>query len=326
MDVHVDIGAIVLYCDDSLLSVDIGLGYRFKKTYLDAWMFHDRVIYQSGDLELAYRSSVLEDEGGKYVICLEKQDSFAMTPKGGSVNDPELDEPIDRYESQQIEYIYRAFYLLNLYQEGNIGLYDVFFRFNYERVIAFKINVHSRNQAKNIVDERRYIVASNESDHLSRFIADHRDIPYDLIEGAISIFISAREQMDLAGFVQYMTVLEMLLINRDEKGPNDKGFSKKLAVSNRTAALLGESDKVRDDVSRMYELRSEVVHEGKWTSISENDLHMMESYARRVLLACLTRIDYELATVITPLTWLDIKTRLIDDLKEVVRNKGAYEY
>ena len=78
IDVSVDIFAIVIHCDESILGVEIGNGYSFEKVYLDALPHRDKLIDDYGIPNIEYKRSCLVDENGEFFICLKKHDIFQI--------------------------------------------------------------------------------------------------------------------------------------------------------------------------------------------------------------------------------------------------------
>ena len=78
IDVHEAIAGIVMFCDDSLLNVNIGNGYLFKKKRFEDLSFKDKIIDGQGRIANAYfLSRLIEDEVTSF-ICIEKEDVFQI--------------------------------------------------------------------------------------------------------------------------------------------------------------------------------------------------------------------------------------------------------
>lgn len=76
---------------------------------------------------------------------------------------------------------------------------------------------------------------------------------------------------------------------------------------------------------KFYRFRSEFLHEGDGTNISEAELHSLEEYARHVLQKCLLHCNTESAHN-AGVVWPKIKKHLIDNLKKQViaaKNTGT---
>ena len=57
IDVSVDIFGITIYCDESILGVEIGNGYSFEKVYLDALPHRDKLIDDLKNLKVLFRKN-----------------------------------------------------------------------------------------------------------------------------------------------------------------------------------------------------------------------------------------------------------------------------
>ena len=183
------------------------------------------------------------------------------------------------------------------------------------------VHSNSHNRSRNIVDQRKYSLTPDGITACNQFISDYGGEPFNLLKPSIDEFIWGIEQMDVpTGFEQYTTALEMTLLEKNAEG-------KKQKLANRVAVLLGTSPtdvaKIHGEMLEFYRFRSESLHEGDGTNISETELHCLEEYARHVLKKCLIRCKTELANDGGAL-WSEIKGRLVDDLKnKVIAAKGA---
>lgn len=327
IDVNVDISGIVMYCDESILELNIGRGYMLEKMYLDALPYKDKITDAQGSLNIEYMGSRLTDEKGTFFIVLKKNDTFQIDGEPIfpgvciSVNGPMYTAQLEPYKEQEMTYLYEVFSLLHLFQAGNIGFCDVFFDFSYKTLGIMDNNVHIRSQSRsrNIVDTRRYIVTNSVS--CNQFICDYSRTPFYILKPSIDEFIWGIEQIDIpTGFEQYTTTLEMTLLEKDAEG-------KKKKLANRVSILLGTSpadiSKIHSDMLKFYRYRSESLHEGNGANISEPELYSLEEYVRCVLKKCLIRCEH-LSSTNANITWSEIKRDLIDDLKtQVIAAKAA---
>lgn len=131
IDVNVTINGGILYCDDSVLGLQLGNGYSIVKTYIDDLPFKDKIMDGRGQLTIAYFSSVRSDENGKYLICLKKEDVHQIENplKGPGVytdKDMRCDNQIEAYNQKENEHLHKVFSLLRLFKAGNIGTKQIF--------------------------------------------------------------------------------------------------------------------------------------------------------------------------------------------------------
>lgn len=312
--VTINICALVLFCDESLLSVDIGHGYHFKKICLSDFPYKDRITYTNGELDIAYRLANAGTENDIFLMCLEKHDVLELPAKQIPTSSSHLEEPFEPYKEHESEYLGRMFSLLRIYQEGNIGRYDVFYDFDYKvgNAMSFHPHFHERYQTLNILDDRRYVVHDHNIDDVTRFLKEYSGRSYDLLQPAITEFVLGMERMDSSGFIQYMIALEMLLLQ------NDGSRCKSVQLANRVAVLIGSTDEeiqsIQSDVLTLYDLRSKYVHEGNWSAITADDLYRLEKYVRLVLQKCLAYCKYEIDHHDDRIEWPNVKNGLINDL------------
>ena len=324
IDVTVSITGIILCCDKNIQSINLGNGYLIEKTHLDDFPFKDRIVDGRGDLNIAYLDSQLYDNNDTFFMCLKKTDvyqieepSFSAEQKVFSDKDFMPDAEVDTYKEREMGYLYNVFSLLRLFKAGNIGLKDVFLEHSFTilGLIKNKMNQHSISESRNIVDERRYTLSANEIIKCNRFLADYQGKPFELMKPSIDEFIWGLEQIDIpTGFEQFTTALEMTLLTANKPG-------KKQSLANRVAILLGskptEIQQLHSKMLNFYRFRSESLHEGNGSNITDIELIEMEDVVRRVLCKLLDRCKSELSVNSTK-TWENIKSDLITDLKSNV--------
>lgn len=323
IDVSADIFAIVIHCDESILGLEIGNGYSFEKVYLDALPHRDKLIDDREMPNMEYIKSCLVDENGKYFICLKKHDIFQINgidigPDAcGQIDDPTCNEQLASYHNREIAYLYQAFSLLRLFQNGNIGYCDIFFDYNYKifGIISNKTQFTSHSYGKNIFDDRKYFLSSPAVIECTQFYSNYMGTPFNLLKPSIDKFIWGLEQLDAStGLEQYITVLEMTLLEKDAQ------YKKKM-LANRVATLIGtttsEIMQIHANMLKYYGYRSESLHEGIRTNISKEELYNLEQYVRDVLKKCL-QLCKNSAAIDPTVTWNEVKRKLINDLKHRV--------
>ena len=329
IDVSVDISGIIMYCDESVLGLNIGHGYSFEKVYWDEMPYKEKVTDGREKLDVAYMGSRLKDNKGEFFICLKKHDVF-------QIHEPELVpgvvypidgpmgcEQLEPYKECEMAYLYKVFALLHLFHEGNIGFYEIFFDYTYKTLGAInnKVNHISQSRSRNIVDQRRYILSEQAQGDCNQFLIDYKGLPFSLLKTSIDEFVWGMEQIDIpTGFEQYTTALEMTLLEKDAQ-------NKKKMLANRVAILIGSSPtditQIHAKMLSYYRFRSESLHEGSGANISIAELHSLEEYVRSVLKKYLARCEQEIA-VNPAITWEEIKQKMITELKtHVITAKSA---
>lgn len=330
-NVQVTIGGVILYCNESVSTLQLGNGYFIQKVHLDDISFKNKINDGNGSLTISYLGSQLHDDNGIYLMCIHKEDIFQvqlpqMVP-GVHVTDKDLmcEEQLVEYKDKEMEYLNRVFSLLRIFKKGNIGCKEVFFEHKFT-VMGFINNTQkqtSNNVSRNIVDNTFFTLTLDETTRCNQFLLDYIGQEYDLLKNCIDEFTWGLEQIDIpTGFEQYTTALEMIFLVKDQQG-------KKEVLSKRVSVLL-ESDPIKiralyDKIKSFYRYRSESLHEGDGRNITAVELKEMEEIVRKVLIMyldfCKTAI-----TINASITWETLKENKINDLKaavEIAKSAGV---
>lgn len=321
VDVSVAINGVVLYCDESVLGLQLGRGYSIVKTYIEDLPFKDKITDGRGQLTISYLGSVMTDENGKFLICIKKDAVHQINNPligAGVYTDDDLrcEDQIENYNSAESGYLNMVFSLLHLYKEGNIGTKQVFLDHRFSLGI-FTSNLHhiSDSVTKNITDARVFTLNPAEVLDCNQFVSNYVGAPYALLKDSIDEFVWGLDQVDIAtGFEQYTTALEMTLLGRNQQGKKEV-LSKRVAVMLETAPA--SIDNLYKKMKAFYRYRSESLHEGNGQNISDTELIEIENIVRRVLVKCLELCKNQLA-INAAITWQEIKSNLIEDLKNRV--------
>ena len=349
-DTQVKINTVLLYTDESILALNIGNGYTIEKTRIEVLPMYERITDGRGQLDINYLGSkltepdVVDPVTFKPVVSLvhlHKEDVFAVDApkieKGVQYSDSQLDchEQLDAYQDEEFQYLNSIVSLLQIFKRGNIGLKEVFFEFKYT-VMNFMnqtkngcINI----QDANIIRQTKYILLSDEVIACNSFIAKHMGINPDgtrrlnsdgscyissefrMMNPIINEFTFGLKQIDIpTGFEQFTTALEMTFLVTNEQG-------KKEALSRRTAVLLGNTDTevtaLYNKIKNFYRYRSESLHEGDGSNITDVELEDLEEIVRQVIQKYLIFCEAEI-TVNPSITWDIVKTKKINNLKNIV--------
>ncbi len=324
MDAVMTVCGILMCCDESIIDLAFGRGYKIRKIAFEELPFKDKVTNGQGSLSIDYFGSRLFEDGKLFFMCIERETTIQLVgPQftGGMqvFTDKDLlcQEEISQRTNEEMKYLNRIINLLRLFKPGNIGFFEVFFTFRFKSlgIINNTVNNSSCNKTRNTLDARRFTLTDQEVDPCNGFIADYINAPYTLLENSINEFSWGLEQVDIAtGFEQYTTALEMILLGQNQAG-------KKQALANRVAALIGkdqtEITMLYKKMTEFYRYRSESLHEGDGTNISKAELEDMEEIVRRVINACLQCCKLELASN-PSITWETVKSGLIGRLKNKV--------
>ena len=278
-----------------------------------------------GNLDYTY----IENEN-IFFICIKKNDviqiegpSFSESKHVITAKDCMCEDKFEQYMKEERRYLYERINLLRLFKPGNIGFRDVFFRYSFT-VMGFENMVEhcSYNQTRNFIDSRKFTLSEEEIVSCNQWLNDYCNAPYTLLKESIDEFSWGLEQDDTpTGFEQHITALEMTLLPQNQTG-------KKQMLANRISAMLGNSpaeiQQLYQKVMNFYRFRSESLHEGNDSNITDTELHDLENITREVLKKCLIRckIEYDLDSSIT---WNEIKNQIMNDLiRQVIslKNEG----
>lgn len=150
-----------------------------------------------------------------------------------------------------------------------------------------------------------------EIDLCNKWLNDYCNEPYALLKNNIDEFSWGLEQIDVpTGFEQYTTALEMTLLPKNQPG-------KKQMLANRIGTLLGntptEVQQIHQKVLDFYRVRSESLHEGNGSDITDLELRELENITREVLKKCLIRCKSEYDSN-SGITWDAIKEKIMNEL------------
>lgn len=319
VNVDESVSAILMCCDESISGINLGGGYTIQKVYFSDLPFKANIVDGRGIISTDYYFSRLYDQTGDYYMCISKTDTFAIR---GPVFDGKTriytDEDIACESelavrtSEEFQFLNDRINLLRLFHEGNIGFRTVFFQFKHQALgITNTLNRPVHIQTRNTVDSRIYSLTPDEIRACNAFLSMYAGSPYDLLKDCIDVFSWGLEQIDVAtGFEKYTTALEMTLLESNQQG-------KKQALANRVSVILGKTNSeiqtLHQKMTDFYRYRSESLHEGNGSNISEIELRELERIVRSVLSWYLEQI--RLALLANPTaTWAEIKKATICNL------------
>lgn len=327
MDAKVKVGSIIMFCDESVLGLQFGNGYSIVKAYLNDLPYKDKITDGRGQLAVAYLRSVKTDENGKYFFCLEKEVEYQMRPPQqfapGVYTNEQLrcDDQVSEFSDQEYQFLHKMFSLLHIFKPSNIGTKQIFceHKFSYG-LINNTVYRNSDNTERNIIDDRVFSLTAIELTECNRFLADYAGAEYVLLKRSIDEFTHGLTAIHPSiAFEQFTTALEMTLLDAGQQG-------KKEVLSKRIAVLLENTSSdittLHTRMKEFYRYRSESLHEGDISNITNAERLELEDIVRRVLRKCLERIKAELAHNASA-TWDQIKNQLINDLMTKVAAENA---
>lgn len=320
IDVNMSISGIIMCCDESVSSLSLGRGYTIEKCALDTLFFKDKITNGRGHLDTDYYGSRIIEDEKVFFMCLTKDDVIQI--EGPSFSESNLvitdkdcmcEDELTQYMDKEMEYLRERINLLRLFKHGNIGFRDVFFHYSFT-VMGFinnTIDHCSHNQTRNAIENRQFSLNELEVVSCNQWLNDYCGAPYALLKNSIDEFVWGLEQIDVpTGFEQYTTALEMTILPQNQPG-------KKKMLANRISAMLGntptEIQQIHQKVLNFYRFRSESLHDGNGSNITDSELHELEHITRAILKKCLMRCKTE--HDLNPLvTWDEIKEMIMREL------------
>lgn len=239
--------------------------------------------------------------------------SFSESKRVISDKDCMCEDKLAQYMDKEMEYLNERINLLRLFKSSNIGFIDVFFHYSFTVMGFIKNTIDhcSHNQTRNTIASGRFTLNELEVVSYNQWLNDYSNAPYALLKNSIDEFSWGLEQIDVpTGFEQYTTALEMTLLPQNQPG-------KKQMLANRISAILGntptEVQQIHQKVLDFYRFRSESLHEGNGSNITDLELHEHENITREVLKKCLMRCKTEHNSN-SSVTWDAIKDMIMNDL------------
>lgn len=305
IEINVDIFAILLGVDRTILNVNIEDGFKIEEIFLDECRYKDKVVMGDNSISNKYVSSQIknenEDEGKDRIsfICITKKDilqyphpsldkPFYMDDKN-----PLFNEKMKIYIDDKYKVIYDFISKTMLFKEGDIGIYEVFFNYKY-RFLNMN-NDYSRNMIipdVNILCENTYTLNKSELEKLNVFLTKHNQA-FQLLNSIIDNFTYSYKLLyNAKAFEQIITTLEMLFLKKYE---SDKTQN----LSKRVATFIGNDDveveKLYNEVKSFYKHRSDSTHEGIDLNITKKALLYLKIYTRRAIKKYFSIIEEELS-------------------------------
>jgi len=319
IDVNVSISGIIICCDESICNLSFGNGYIIEKCCFDSLPFKEKITDGRGYLITDYIGSRIIEDETVYFICLKKTDTIQIHGTSFSSSTPIITDrdimctdKLEQHMHDEMAYLNERINLLRLFKSGNIGFRDVYFKYSFSRgILSSTLDQCSHNQTRNTIANDRFDLNEAEVISCNYWLSDYSGSPYALLKESIDEFSWGLEQIDVpTGFEQYTTALEMTLLPQNQPG-------KKQMLANRISALLGNAPadirQIHQKVLNYYRFRSESLHEGDGSNISDLELRELENITREVLKKCLIRCKTEHDSD-SSVTWARVKNLIMNDL------------
>lgn len=243
-----------------------------------------------GYLDTDYFGSRIIEDDKVFFICIKKDDviqiegpSFNASKRVISDKDCMCEDELAQYMDKEMKFLNERIDFLRLFKSGNIGFRDVFFHYSFTVMGFIKNTIDhcSHNQTRNAIASERFTLSELEIDLCNKWLNDYCNEPYSLLKNSIDEFSWGLEQIDVpTGFEQYTTALEMTHLPQNQPG-------KKQMLANRISTLLGntptEVQQIHQKVLDFYRFRSESLHEGNGSNITDLELRELQNGLFNVL-------------------------------------------
>ncbi|NMC60431.1 MAG: hypothetical protein GYA51_13760 [Candidatus Methanofastidiosa archaeon] len=141
---------------------------------------------------------------------------------------------------------------------------------------------------------------------ISNLIAKNHNHLEDRIISAMRWAGSATAEEDKEkSFLEYIISLETLILG--EKSRNGINYRLQTRVAKLFSKNYEEYEKIKNDIKRLYKIRSDIVHDGKYQVI-DSDLALIRYYAKSSILRLLTDSDFDSIDNDDLLDWFNKKT------------------
>ncbi len=198
-----------------------------------------------------------------------------------------------------------------IYKEGDIGIYEVFFNYEWQMIIAnFKNSETILITDANGLCTNIYSVSEDEIVEINKFISSHHQ-SFDLLKTVIDSFTYSYKLLyDAKAFEQLVTSAEILFLPKNQ-------VNKKETLSKRMAMFIGKDDSeilnIYTDMKSYYKYRSDSTHEGIDTNITKQALLSLREFTRKAIRKYMQITENELLTNPTS-DFQSIKTKIVSNL------------
>lgn len=324
----VEIWAIVLGANDSILNVGLPYGYEFLHCKLKETQFEKEIILSNNRLDAKYYGSNLGTEEDPEFIFIHKSVNEEFDPEPFTINkvfienksEYDLFEKIKKRSNWEV---FNIVSMLRLSQEGDIEIATKWFLLE-AQYLCTKIkekNTSILDSAINVYDNGFVwnddnIATFNLLTHLNSQMVNELQDVYDRFAGGY-----AASQL-FEAYINLVSLGEILVIGCNS---GDKNNGKKEKFSNRIAAIVADDtsvNTVKNKLMDIYKERSDAIHEGNDKSISQEKLIELRCYIRTVILSF---INYCNNNGLADKSFTDMKTAYVKSIVKKVkdlRDKG----
>jgi hypothetical protein len=205
-----------------------------------------------------------------------------------------FDTEMQTYKDAEFKKIQESISKMMLFKEGDIGVYEVFFNFQWQFMIMNSTHLNTvLISDANTLCQNTYTIDENELQTLNEFLNKHNKSFITLQKVVDCFTYSYKLLYDAKAFEQIITALEILFLPRGQT-------CKKEVLSKRVSVFLGNNDneiiKIYTEIKDYYKYRSDSTHEGIDLNITKTTLLSLREYTRRAIKKYLSIIDAEIST------------------------------
>ncbi|MBR3431418.1 MAG: hypothetical protein IKG87_15105 [Clostridia bacterium] len=287
VDCSYSVYAVILGADETLLQIQLKDGFRFERLSLNPRVSHLDKVFDTTDFGLRrdYETARISSSDSLDVICAIKETTYSQPISS-------LDERFDNDTNSDLASLDNQIRIIRLLAECPLRFikiaYHQYFRYRVDGQLypgnhnaitpigeAMTINpitkLHCNQEQATYITQKLYELNLPFNDALLNSCHIYYDMSYHT-EQCVSITLLT-------------TALEMLFLEEDVK-------CKKERLAKRCSSFLYMGDSLEiglayNELKSLYKKRSEFVHEGKASNITEEDIIALRGYVRNSLLKAL---------------------------------------
>lgn len=254
--------------------------------------------------------SISEEDGVKMIASLEKTSLIDTSAKislflkclnlsekkiyyvSNFINDVEVNkngipdyETVFKKDHDFYGYLRPITSKMRLFKEGNIKM-PVHYFFYYDKNSTPNCFLKG-GTTLHVFQDTKYHLVNSEITELKKFI-ENTKLPFkkEYLQLAFKSFEESYDMQNKAlSFLLLMIAVEVLFI------PDDSNTELAHRICRNIAVLLGEnpkqSEKIYEEIKRLYNIRGKIIHAGKFRYVTESDLLKLREYVR----ASIKKID-----------------------------------
>lgn len=304
----VTICAAIFGADETLLKVDIGNEFRFRRMSLIPCIDHLDKIFDTNAMELRQDYETARIDETLNIICIFKTYTIRLDSK-------EVEKYYEKLCDDVLIYLDDSIRAIRLFTEGPVRFKKLSIKMESEAIHMSQTNFS--NNFSNIIT----IGEAMNTNTISKFHCNDNEI-YDICKNIslikiplpVGILNNCHRYYDLSyhqdNFISItllITCLEILFLN-SENGKKEK-------LAKRCSVFLNDSKNERlnyyNKLCKLYIKRCDFVHDGEYLHIDNQDILFLRECVRKSLVKCFNNQHS--------------KKEIIQDLKKIIQNLDYWE-